>query len=433
MVLENIKAQVYAFPTRVDVAAHTAKSGRCLKHIGLTIKLETAMTAHDAVGDVDPLSVSPYLPIDDLSGGDATMDTLIAHGKRFIDRGLPILILGETGTGKEYLARALHLYSQRKRAAMVTVNCASIPDSLIESELFGYCKGAFSGALPGGMRGKVVQADKGTLFLDEIGDMPVAQQTRLLRVLSEKEVTPLGAAQPMPVDVQLICATHQDLLQQVDDGRFREDLYYRIAVGTLRLPALRERADLPALIHRMIRGEWPDAAPEKAIAADALAAMTGHAWPGNLRQLRAALSYACTVASDHFIRLADLPVELMRMPRRAVSPVQAAPEAGVVSPPVRLAEISALPVPRNVPPRSSLHAAARGPLSEDEERGEVLRALGETRWNISAAARHLGICRASLYRKLKSLQIPHLRDRSHELVDLPREPAVEYRRLSIVH
>ena len=373
------------------------------------------MTAHDAVAAGVPLGVSPYLPIDDLSGGDATMDNLIAYGKRFIDRGLPILILGETGTGKEYLARALHHYSVRRRASLIAVNCASLPESLIESELYGYCKGAFSGALPGGMRGKVVQADQGTLFLDEIGDMPAAQQTRLLRVLSEREVTPLGASQPTPVDFQLICATHQDLLQHVEDGRFREDLYYRIAVGTLRLPALRERADLRTLIARMIADEWPDVVPGHAIAPDALDLLAQHDWPGNLRQLRSALSYACAVASDRCIRIGDLPAELMRQRRRRaadVAPVPAAPAApAAVQPAVQ-------PVATD--------------LSREDERGEVLRALGAARWNISAAARSLGICRASLYRKLKSLQIPHLRDCSHELIDAS-EPRKHYGRLSVVH
>lgn len=343
------------------------------------------MTAHDAVvHDVRP-NGAPYLALDDLTQDDPTMLALIERGRRFVDRGMPILILGETGTGKEYLARALHAYSVRRRAALVALNCASIPESLIESELFGYCRGAFSGALSQGMRGKIVQADGGTLFLDEIGDMPAAQQTRLLRVLSEREVTPLGAAQPTPVDVQLICATHQDLFAQVEAGRFREDLYYRIAVGVLRLPALRERSDREHLIARMLEAEWPGVALSEALSPAARERLCAHDWPGNLRQLRAAMRYACAVAVDGRIDVDDLPQDLMRQ-RRAANAAVAAVQA---------------PAPV-APPATTAHA--------ERERDTVLRALAASRWNISAAARTLGICRASLYRKLKSLDIPHVRD-----------------------
>jgi transcriptional regulator with PAS, ATPase and Fis domain len=143
------------------------------------------MTAHDAQEcPVSGASPTPYLPLDHLCGPRSAMRTLLERARRLIDRQLPLLLLGETGTGKEYLARALHDYSRRRRAALIALNCASIPENLVESELFGYQRGAFSGALPGGMKGKVVLADRGTLFLDEVGDMPAAQQTRLLRVLS---------------------------------------------------------------------------------------------------------------------------------------------------------------------------------------------------------------------------------------------------------
>nr|WP_235838014.1 sigma 54-interacting transcriptional regulator [Chitinasiproducens palmae] len=321
------------------------------------------------------------------------MLALIARGKRFIDRGLPILILGETGTGKEFLARALHAYSERRRGAMVALNCASIPENLIESELFGYCRGAFSGALSQGMRGKVVQADGGTLFLDEIGDMPFAQQTRLLRVLSEGEVLPLGASRPTPVDVQLICATHQDLFTKVEDGSFREDLYYRIAVGVLRLPSLRERSDRGALIARMIDDEWPGASLDVLTPA-AHAELLAHAWPGNLRQLRAAIRYACAVASEDCIGIEDLPVELMRA--RAV---------------VRHSEPAAVSRSDST---FAMHSPAGSPRTD--ERGQILHALAASRWNISAAARTLGMCRASLYRRLKTLAIPHVRDVGSELL-----------------
>ncbi len=346
-----------------------------------------------------------YREIDLLAAGDAVMHDLVERGKRLIDRGIPVLILGETGTGKEYLSRALHDYSARRQAAWIAVNCASIPESLAESELFGYCKGAFSGALPGGMKGKVQQADGGTLFLDEIGDMPFALQTRLLRVLSEREVIPLGAMRPVPVDVQLICATHQDLKTLIGQGRFREDLYYRIAGGVLRLPALRERADRRVLVMQMIADELGEQADEHVIAPAALQRLLAYPWPGNLRQMHAVIRYSCAVMNEGRIELHDLPEELMQF--------QAAP----------LAQVH--PISRAAHLRPLLPQAAGEPLpvasSGDpyrDERTRVIAALNGSRWNISAASRQLGMCRASLYRKLRQLDIPHLRDQA-----MPAYPA----------
>lgn len=342
-----------------------------------------------------------YRSLDELCGGDPQMQDLIARGKRLIDRNIPILILGETGTGKEYLSRALHAYSARRAANWVAVNCASIPESLAESELFGYCKGAFSGALPGGMKGKVQQADGGTLFLDEIGDMPFALQTRLLRVLSEREVIPLGAAHPVPVDVHLICATHQDLKTLVAQGRFREDLYYRIAGGVLRLPSLRSRTDRRALIMQMIGDEMSCAdIDDSIIAPAALQQMLAYAWPGNLRQMHAVIRYCCAVMNGGRIEVGDLPEELME---------SFAPSTHFEGP-----AISPVSNVRSIVPQAGaadiLSRPPGGPLGD--ERTRVIDALVGSRWNISAASRQLGMCRASLYRKLRQLDIPHVRDQA---------------------
>jgi len=345
-----------------------------------------------------PLSASTrhaprYRDIGQLAAGDELMRDLVERGKRLIDRGIPVLILGETGTGKEYLARALHDYSARRRASWIAINCASIPESLAESELFGYAKGAFSGALPGGMKGKVQQADGGTLFLDEIGDMPFALQTRLLRVLSEREVIPLGALRPVPVDVQLICATHQDLKTLVAEGRFREDLYYRIAGGVLRLPALRDRSDRPALVMQMIADELGLAADESVLDPAALQRLLAYPWPGNLRQLHAVIRYSCAVMNDGRITLRDLPEELMQFQ------------------PATLAQVLPLHRPASrMAAGSSSQANAADPGRD--ERTRVIEALNGSRWNISAASRQLGMCRASLYRKLRQLDIPHVRDQA---------------------
>ncbi len=368
-----------------------------------------------------------YLAIDDLSGTDARMRDLLARGKRFVDRGLPVLILGETGTGKEFLARALHAYSERRAQAFIAINTASIPEHLVESELFGYQRGAFSGALPGGMKGKLQQADGGTLFLDEIGDMPYALQTRLLRVLSEREVTPLGASRAIPVDVQLICATHQDLASAVAQGKFREDLYYRVAVGVLTLPTLHERDDKPELIARMLCDEWPGTRMDQALArvsAEAMTRLLAYAWPGNLRQLRAALRYACAVMNGNVMRVEDLPPELTATAmtsRHSTMTAHDLPlrEAAVLPMPMvasMAASMSAVTRTASAQSASSSIAATATPATTEhdaprmQERERILQALAQHRWNISAAARTLGFCRASLYRKLKQLSIPHVRD-----------------------
>lgn len=344
--------------------------------------------------DKGNVATTPYRSLDQLCGSDPQIQEVINRGKRLIDRGIPILILGETGTGKEYLSRALHAYSKRRAANWIAVNCASIPESLAESELFGYCKGAFSGALPGGMKGKVQQADRGTLFLDEIGDMPFALQTRLLRVLSEREVIPLGAAHPVSVDVHLICATHQDLQTLVKQGRFREDLYYRIAGGVLRLPALRTRTDKRQLIMQMIAAELgPAHISEPAIAAGALQRMLSYPWPGNLRQMHAVIRYCCAVMNDGRIEASDLPEELMLLQ---------APDSGQAAAVRRITP--------SVDVNPILPRRPHDPLRD--ERTRVMDALIGSRWNISAASRQLGMCRASLYRKLRQLDIPHLRDQA---------------------
>ena len=344
---------------------------------------------------------------------DSVMHEVMARGKRFIDCGLPILILGETGTGKELLARALHAYGARRRAPLVAVNCASIPETLIESELFGYARGAFSGALPGGMKGKLAQANGGTLFLDEIGDMPAAQQVRLLRALSEREITPLGALAPVALDFQLICATHQRLEALVEAGLFRADLYYRIAVGVLRLPPLRARSDLRALAEQIAHEE---AGRAVTIAPEAWNSLLACAWPGNVRQLRAALRYACAVARDARIEAADLPQELLQM---------RIPDTAAPMPHAR-----AEPQPPREPAAGSRirHDTSRDANSDARsgaQRERVLRALASTRWNLSVAARDLGICRSTLYRQLKSLGIPHIRDSGTALIEGEASPLRE--------
>ena len=291
---------------------------------------------------------------------DARVEEHLRLAVRVKDRNLPVLVQGETGAGKEVFARQLHERSARRSGPFVAVNCAAIPENLIESELFGYVAGAFTGASSKGMPGLLVQADGGTLFLDEIGDMPLALQTRLLRVMAEGEVAPLGAAKTRAVDIQVICASHRDLAVLVGEGRFREDLYFRLGCARFCLPPLRERTDKLALINRLLEQE----ARPVGIGSAALELLLGYAWPGNVRQLRHVLAYASAVCEGDTVQVADLPVE------------------------VRGEQIEAL-VEESVSP----------------ERQVVLDALIRHRWKPLPTAQALGISRATLYRRVNQLGI----------------------------
>ena len=251
-------------------------------------------------------------PLSELSFGDLQMEAMQARAAKLADRDIPILIHGETGSGKEYLARAIH-GSRGSPGPFVAVNCAAIPEHLIESELFGYAPGAFTGAAAKGKPGLIEAAAGGTLFLDEIGDMPLALQSRLLRVLSENEVVPVGALKPRPVRIRLISASHQKLERLVADGRFRQDLYYRLAAATLTLPPLRERQDFEALVARIVERTGRENGETYRLEAAALAALARHDWPGNLRELANAIRVAAAFSDGGTIDVACLP-DMLRQP-----------------------------------------------------------------------------------------------------------------------
>lgn len=231
-----------------------------------------------------------------LNTGDPQVAKIIEKVGKVIDKDIPILILGETGTGKEILAQAIHNDSPRQDKPFVAVNCASIPETLIESELFGYEDGAFTGAKKKGSQGRILQANGGTLFLDEIGDMPISLQARLLRVLQERVVTPLGSQKSIPVNLQVICATHRNLRDQIAAGQFREDLYYRLHGLVVRIPALRERTDLQKIIQRILENESHN--PRIRVSPEVMKAFTTHAWPGNIRQLTNILRTASVMTDE---------------------------------------------------------------------------------------------------------------------------------------
>ena len=243
-------------------------------------------------------------------------------GRQLFAKQVPILLQGATGTGKEAFAKSLHRSGLWSDKPFVTVNCAAIPESLIESELFGYTRGAFTGAAKEGRVGKILQSNGGTLFLDEIGDMPLMLQTRLLRVIEEREVVPLGSDQAMPVNLHVISATHRDMRQMIQDGEFREDLYYRLNGITLHLPLLRDRGDKAELIRTLLREENSDQDSIE-IDEEAFRKLMEYSWPGNIRQLRNALRTASALCRDGIIRLSNLPQEILDTEiRAAIAPAE---------------------------------------------------------------------------------------------------------------
>ncbi|WP_018411046.1 sigma-54-dependent Fis family transcriptional regulator [Methyloversatilis thermotolerans] len=316
--------------------------------------------------------------LDRLNTGDTQMHTVVDKVRRVIGRNIPILIQGETGTGKELLARAIHDDGPRHDKPFVAVNCAAIPDGLIESELFGYEEGAFTGARRKGYPGRIMQADGGTLFLDEIGDMPLALQARLLRVLQERTVTPLGSARATPVDLSVICATHRKLRDLVAQGSFRADLYYRLNGLTVMLPPLRDRGDLRALVHRILDEE---ASLPRGLHIDneVVGLFERHPWPGNMRQLANLLRTAGVMAAEEgCIRRHHLPDDFID----ELSSASCDPAASA----------------RPATPSLSPHA----PCDLDSLTLRAIReSLSRHDGNVAATARELGISRTTLYRKLK--------------------------------
>jgi transcriptional regulator of acetoin/glycerol metabolism len=292
----------------------------------------------------------------------------LSQGDPLLDRQT-----GKTGTGKEYFAKALHESSNRRNQPFVAVNCAAIPDTLIESELFGYLPGSFSGAGPKGKRGLIQQADGGTLFLDEIGDMPLLLQARLLRVLSEREVLPVGATQPIAVNLHVISATHCDLPALVREGRFRDDLVYRISGAHIALPPLRERNDLSGMIDQLLRQTGPHTSQRSAtpeLSPEAHKCLMAYRWPGNLRELRNVIDYARSVCNGQRIELEDLPDTLTATATTPGSRRQSHPE------------LEATPFP------------------QQDGAADLLAQLHAAHWNISDAARALGLSRMTLYRRM---------------------------------
>jgi transcriptional regulator of acetoin/glycerol metabolism len=314
-------------------------------------------------------------PLDELHYGDTIMEHNIKSAKRVLERDVAILLHGETGTGKELFAKAVHLSGSRAQKPFVAINCASIPESLIESELFGYKAGAFTGASREGQRGKIFQANGGTLFLDEIGDMPIQLQARLLRVLEEREVLPLGSEVPIKLDIHVISATHCDLTKKIEQNAFREDLYYRLHGLMLTLPPLRERDDRRALIKHVLARESSDGRRVD-IDEELLNTLIHYRWPGNLRELRNTLRTMVALCDSDLLTMVDLPAGF----------------AGGLSPQNKSCEVG-------------IELGEKLNALENAERDALLQELESHRWNISNVAKRLQVSRNTLYRKMQRLNI----------------------------
>ncbi|WP_076997554.1 sigma-54-dependent Fis family transcriptional regulator [Variovorax sp. KK3] len=364
---------VYARPSEQRVVT-LARSGGAL-FLGAVPPIERIATGERGQAP----STAPAIPepLAALSGGDAALQRQLQRAARLVDSPINLLIHGETGSGKEYFAKALHAASARSRRPFIAVNCAAIPETLIESELFGHLPGSFSGAGSKAKRGLIQESDGGTLFLDEIGDMPRELQSRLLRVLAEREVLAIGASRAVPVDIRVISATHHPLERLVRGGRFREDLYYRLNGALFALPPLRERGDLDWLMRKLL-GEsvvLSQAARER---------LHAHRWPGNLRELRNVLEYARAVCECRRIEAHDLPDGFAADEAR--QPAALTGQVGQVHP----------NDPHHLPPEGML----------------LMQYLRAASWNLSAVARQLGISRMTLYRRMTRLgiQSPNRRD-----------------------
>ncbi|MBL8446532.1 MAG: sigma-54-dependent Fis family transcriptional regulator [Zoogloeaceae bacterium] len=323
-----------------------------------------------------------------LDTGDERLSAAIQRAGRIVGKDIPLLILGESGVGKEMFAKAFHRSGPRRSAPFVALNCAAIPENLIESELFGYVGGAFTGARREGYAGKIQQASGGTLFLDEIGDMPLNLQARLLRVLQERLVTPLGGVKSVPVDISLVCATHRNLPEAVRGGVFRQDLYYRVNGLTVTLPSLRERSDIRQIAETILAFESQESRPV-ALSGEVVGFFERYRWPGNIRQMHNAIRVAMALLDDgeSVITPAHLPEELFAI--ESDHEEQAAQSKGGMSP-----RPSAGAVPATLVPADSLDVI---------ERRAIEQVLQEEKGNVSAAARRLGISRNTLYRKMGRL------------------------------
>ena len=358
--VEAMKAGAYDYITKpVNMEELRLVVGRGLEHLDLRQEVRNLRS-----------SLDKKYGFENILGQSKALLYVLDMASRAANATSTVLIHGETGTGKELLAKAVHFNSRRKDRPFVTINCGAIPKDLLESELFGHVKGSFTGALAN-KRGKIELADGGTLFLDEIGEMPLELQVKLLRLIQQGEIEKVGDAGVTKVDVRIIAATHRNLQAMIEDGAFREDLYYRLAVIPLELPALRERADdVPELVQQFfVKAKQKQGRPELVLPASLLPYFSGYRWPGNVRELENVIERVVVLSRGDDITLGDLP-EFLRRERPASEEFHF-----------------------ELPPQ--------GISLEGVEKELIIRALEKFNWNQTHAAQYLDISRKTLIYRME--------------------------------
>ena len=412
----------------IDNAVSAMRAGAVdfvVKPVGaerLQVSLRNALEKGALVDEINRIkrSQSGTLTLKDIVSRSAPMLAVLRTAEKAAASAIPVLIEGESGVGKELIARAIHGQGERRAKPFIAVNCGAIPDNLVESILFGHEKGAFTGATERHI-GKFVEASGGTLFLDEVGELPQAAQVKLLRVIQDGEVEPVGARKSVRVDVRLISATNRNLIDDVKSGRFREDLFYRLHVFPIAVPPLRERVeDIPDLVrHFLARISAEEGKRIRAISGEALALLGRYRWPGNVRQLENTIFRAVVLAEGDSIGLGELPQIAAQVGAQPAGQA-AAPVATAPPPSAELPEVASAPTMVEVPPLFELGGAPAGgapepgtlglldahgdvrPL-EDIEFDTIRFAIAHYRGQMSEVARRLQIGRSTLYRKLEHL------------------------------
>jgi len=383
----------------------------------LEVSIKNALKIEALAGELSRIKAQAKgsLGFADLIASSEAMTRVIELGKRAAKSTIPVLIEGESGVGKELIARAIQGESARAGKPFVTVNCGAIPENLVESILFGHEKGSFTGASEK-RAGKFVEADHGTLFLDEIGELPLDAQVKLLRALQDGEIDPVGSKQPVKVDFRLVSATNQNLISLVNEGRFREDLYYRLNVFPIWVPPLRERLeDVPELIrHFIARFAAEEGKRIDGIDADASAMLRRYTWPGNIRQLENAVFRAVVLADTPMLTVNEFPQIAAHVEGYAVTvPPAPAPKDLIprIEGPVMLGESAGTPATIHVPSANGKDAVGIPALSDSGDirsleavEADMIRlAFGRYRGRMTEIAKRLGIGRSTLYRKMREI------------------------------